>query len=277
MINSRLKKLLSEGNPAFGIQLRFGLPAIAELAGLAGYDWILIDTEHAPQTPVTVQAQIQAAGCTPTTPIVRIARTDPDLIKLYLDMGALGVVVPFVNTPEEAKIGADACRYPPRGTRGWGPHRAAGYGLNAEAYTKTIDDMVVYMPIIESTEAIQNIDEILGVDGVDGCIVGPVDLCISLGIPFQFEHSDYLDALHRVRKAGQRTGKPVGHPLIGFLDDEENVRRQVDEGVRLLLVGGDETFLKDTLRKSIREFSFLKEKRQGTPPNSVSGKAYNSD
>ena len=258
MINNRLKKLLGEGNPALGIQLRFGLPAVAELAGLAGFDWILIDTEHAPQTPITVQAQIQAAGCTPTTPIVRIARTDPDLIKLYLDMGAMGVVVPFVNTPEEAKIGADSCRYPPRGTRGWGPHRAAGYGLNEEEYTTTIDDTVIYVPIIESAKAIQNIDDILDVEGVDGCIVGPVDLCISLGIPFQFEHNDYLDALRRVRDAGRRTGKPVGHPLIGSLDDEENIRRQVDEGVRLLLVGGDEPFLKDALRSSIRGLSFLR-------------------
>ena len=105
MMNSRLKNLLDDGKPAFGIQLRFGSPAIAELAGLAGFDWVLIDTEHAPQTPVTVQAQIQAACCTPATPIVRITGTDPDLIKLYLDMGAMGIVVPFVNTPEEAKAG----------------------------------------------------------------------------------------------------------------------------------------------------------------------------
>ncbi len=257
-MNSRLRTLLDEGKPAFGIQLRFGSPAIAELAGLAGFDWILIDTEHAPQTPVTVQAQIQAACCTPATPIVRVARTDPDLIKLYLDMGAMGIVVPFVNTPEEAKRGADACRYPPRGTRGWGPHRATGYGLFEKEYTAEIDHMVMYAPIIESVEAVRNIDAIMDVQGVDGCIVGPVDLCISLGIPFQFDHPKYLDALRRVREAGQRTGKPVGHPLLGSLDDEENVRRQVAAGVRLLLVGGDEPVLKDGFRRAVEALAFLR-------------------
>jgi len=258
MMNSRLKNLLDADKPAFGIQLRFGSPAIAELAGLAGFDWILIDTEHAPQTPVTVQAQVQAASCTPAAPIVRITRTDPDQIKLYLDMGAMGIVVPFVNTPEEAKLGADACRYPPRGTRGWGPHRAAGYGLFEEEYTAGIDDVVVYLPIIESAEAVERIDEIMAVEGVDGCIVGPVDLCISLGVPFQFDHPTYLDALHRVRAAGQQSGKPVGHPLLGSLDDEENVRSQVEEGVRLLLVGGDEPVLKDGFRRAVEELGFLR-------------------
>ena len=257
-MNSRLRNLLDAGKPAIGLQLRFGSPGIAELAGLAGFDWILIDTEHAPQTPVSVQAQIQAAGCTPATPVVRVVRTDPDLIRLYLDMGALGIVAPFVNTPGEARIGADACRYPPRGTRGWGPHRAAGYGLFEEEYTAEIDDAVVYVPIIESAEAIENIDKIMDVEGVDGSIVGPVDLCISLGIPFRFDHPDYLDALRRVREAGQRTGKPVGHPLLGSIDDEENIGGQVAQGVRLLLVGGDEPVLKDGFRKTIGELAFLR-------------------
>ncbi len=261
MIGSRLRDLLDTGEPAFGIQLRFGSPAIAELAGLAGFDWLLIDTEHAPQTPVTVQAQIQAAGCTPAAPVVRITRTDPDLIKLYLDMGAKGIVVPFVNTPEEAKVGADACRYPPRGTRGWGPHRAAGYGLFEEEYTAGIDDAVVYLPIIESAEAVERIGDIMAVEGVDGCIVGPVDLCISLGVPFRFDHPKYLDALRRVREAGQRAGKPVGHPLLGSMDDEENIRRQVAEGVRLLLAGGDEPALKDGFRRTVEELAFLRKDR----------------
>ena len=120
-----------------------------------------------------------------------------------------------------------------------------------------IDDTVMYVPIIESSEAVENIDDIMDVEGVDGCIVGPVDLCISLGIPFRFDHPDYLDALRRVREAGKRTDKPVGHPLFGSLDDEENVRRQIAEGVRLLLIGGDEPVLKDGFRKVIEDFGFF--------------------
>lgn len=259
MHENGLKRLLDANKPAIGIQLRFGTSAIAELAGLVGFDWILIDTEHAPQSPTTVQSQLQAAGCTATTALVRVAKNDPDLIKLYLDMGAAGIVVPFINTPEEAAAGAAACRYPPRGTRGWGPHRAAGYGLFEAEYTSKVDDQVLYFPIIETREAIENIEDIMAVDGVDGCIVGPVDLCISLGIPFQFEDPAYLQALHRVRDAAVQTGKPACHPLLGPITDRENLRLQVADGIRLLLVSGDEPALSDAFKKTLQDFSFLKE------------------
>lgn len=257
-MQNRLKTRLQNGEPALGIQLRFGSPAIAELAGLAGFDWVLIDTEHAPQTPTAVQAQLQAVGCTAATPIVRAAKNDPDLIKLYLDMGAMGIAVPFISTPEEARVGAAACRYPPRGTRGWGPHRAAGYGLFAEAYTQQIDECVLFLPIIETAEAVKNIDAIMDVDGVDGCIVGPVDLCISLGIPFQMDHPDYRAALERVRAAAQRTGKPGGLPVTGPLDDPAHVREQVEQCGPLLLVGGDESYLMEACRRAVTNFAFLK-------------------
>jgi hypothetical protein len=117
---SHLKGLLDAGSLAVGIQLRFGSPGIAEMAGLAGFDWLLLDTEHAPQSPAGVQAQLQAIGCTKATPIVRLGHNDPAQIRLYLDMGAAGIVVAFIETAVDAKMGADACRYPPRGTRGWG-------------------------------------------------------------------------------------------------------------------------------------------------------------
>ena len=258
-MENRLRSILDSGKAAIGAQLRFGSPAIAEMAGLAGFDWVLIDTEHAPQTPFSVQGQLQGAECSGATPLVRTAKNDPDMIRLYLDMGAGGVVVPFVNTAEEAARAADACRYPPRGTRGWGPHRAAGYGLFEHEYTATIDDEVLFFPIIESRESIENIDGIMAIDGVDGCIVGPVDLCISLGIPFQFEHSKYMDALERVRSAAQSEGKPAGHPLRGPVSDTEAIQEQVAQGVRLLLISGDEPALKSSFVKTVQDLSCLRE------------------
>ena len=102
-MRNRLKELLETGKVAIGAQLRFGVPA--ELFGAAGFDWVLIDTEHAPQTPTSVQAQLQGVGCTEATSIVRTAKNDPDLIKLYLDMGAMGVVVPSINTAGETGEG----------------------------------------------------------------------------------------------------------------------------------------------------------------------------
>ncbi|MDP7129856.1 MAG: aldolase/citrate lyase family protein [Planctomycetota bacterium] len=252
-MRNNFKQLLRDGKPAFGAQLRLGSPAIAELFGLAGYDFIIIDSEHAPQTPKGIQEQLQGAGCTDATPIVRIPSTDPDLIKLYLDMGASGILSPFVNTPEEAERGGRACRYPPRGTRGWGPSRAAGYGLHAEAYTERSDDLVMFMPIIESAEAVENIDGILAVESVDTFIIGPVDLSISLGVPFQFDHPRFIEAEHRILDAAQSAGKPAGVGVQGSPFDTSAVREKIAQGFQVILFGGEEPFLSAACKKVIEE------------------------
>lgn len=242
-MENRLKQLLDSGKVAIGAQLRFGSPAIAELFGLAGFDWLLIDTEHAPQTPPGVLAQLQGAGCTPATALVRVAKNDPDLIKLYLDMGAAGIVAPFVNNPEEAQLGARACRYPPLGTRGWGPDRAAGYGLRTQEYNDTADAAVFFAPIIESAQAVEQIDGILAVEGVDSFIVGPVDLSISLGVGFAYQSAPFQAALDRVLEAAQRLRKPAGVGVYGPPFEPALALELVERGFRLLLVGGDEWIL----------------------------------
>ena len=245
-MKNKLKARLAAGQVAIGCQMRYGTPAIVELFGLAGFDWLLLDTEHAPQTPTGIQQQLQAAGCTDTTTLVRVHQNDPDLIKLYLDMGAMGIVVPFINTPEEAKKGASACRYPPRGIRGFGPHRAYGYGTVAmREYYDTFDDEVVFFPIIESAEAIDNIDGIYAVEGVDACIIGPVDLAISLGVPFDFECDVFLAAQRKVAAAAQRAGKPACMGLPGSPQEGagDKAKQLVEEGFSLILAGGDEPFL----------------------------------
>ena len=118
---------------------------------------------------------------------------------------------------------------------------------------------MLFLPIIETAEAIKNIDAIMATDGVDSCIVGPVDLCYSLGIPFQFEHADYLKALDRVREAAAKAGKAAGLPLLGELSDRDNVQRQIDEGARLLLVGCDEPALAEAFLSLLKPFAHLKE------------------
>lgn len=120
-VRNRLKQRLDAGEVVIGAQLRFGVPAIVELFGRAGFDFVTIDSEHGPQTPTGVQAQLQGLSSSDTTPIIRVPNNDPDVIRLYLDMGAGGVLVPFVSNAEEARRAAQACRYPPRGTRGYGP------------------------------------------------------------------------------------------------------------------------------------------------------------
>ena len=242
-MNSRLKERLAAGQAAVGAQLRFGSPAIAEMFGHAGFDWLVIDSEHAPQTPEGIQAQLQAIGNTPATPVVRLPRVDEEQIRLYLDMGAMGILAAFVETPEQAERGARACRYPPRGIRSFGPHRAAGYGLWTAEYLEEIDDLVSFIPIIESARAVDHIEAILAVDGVDFPVIGPVDLSYSLGAPFEFESEGFQAAQSRVAAAAAAAGKPAGLGIYRPAFEPASLERAVEEGFRALLVGGDEPFL----------------------------------
>jgi len=247
-VKNRLKRLLEAGETAFGAQLRFGSPAIAEMFGLAGFDYLVLDGEHAPQTPVGIQSQLQAIAATPATPVVRLGKNDPELMRVYLDMGATAVLVPMVSTAEEAKRGADACRYPPRGTRGFGPARADGYGFDPDYFARS-DEEMLYIPIIETAEALENLDEILAVDGVDTFIVGPCDLSISLGIPHDLEHPRFREAVRRMARAARDAGKPAGMSVYGDAFHPDTLRSFMDQGFPLLLIGGDQWLLQGVCRR----------------------------
>ena len=164
----------------------------------------------------------------------------------------VGILAPFINTASAAEIGARACRYPPRGTRGWGPSRAAQYGLSSVEYRDAIDDRVMYIPIIESAEAIDNIGAIVGIDGVDTCVVGPVDLSISLGVPFDYRSGAFQAALAAVVDACDRAGKPAGIGVYEPAFDPAACQTQIEAGFRLLLAGGDEYFLTESCRKILQ-------------------------
>jgi 4-hydroxy-2-oxoheptanedioate aldolase len=242
MKNGMKDRLLS-GKVVVGVQLRFGSAAIAELFGNAGFDYVVIDAEHAPQTPVGIQQQLQALGSTPATPVVRLLQNDPAAMRTYLDMGALSILVPFVNTAEEARMGSQGMRYPPSGTRGYGPSRASKFGLDA-SYFRTADQDMLYLALIEDERAVRNIDEILAVDGVDAIVIGPVDLSISLGVPMQFDHPRFEGAVHSIIKAGLASKKPVGTGIYGAdMFDPNTYKHFADKGLTILLTAGDEWVL----------------------------------
>ncbi len=242
-MSNNMKALLSAGKPVYGAQLRYGSPAIAELFGHSGFDWIVIDTEHAPQTPVGIQAQLQALGHTATVPIVRLPRVHEQSILLYLDMGAKGILAAFVNTKEQAALGARACRYPPDGTRGWGPHRAARFGLKKNDDLAELNEETLFIPMIESAEAVRNLEAILSVEGVDTFVLGPVDLSISLGVPFEFESSVYQDAEREALTIAKRLGKPAGTGVYRDPEKTESLRGFINDGFQTLLFSGDEHLL----------------------------------
>ena len=244
----RLRDNLDAGRASIGAQIRFDSPGIAELFGLAGFDYVVIDHEHAPQTPVGIQHQIQAMASSSATAVLRVPKVDPDLIRLYLDMGAGGVMVPLVSTPQEAELGAKACRYPPRGTRGYGPARASRYGFDPDYFAKA-NDQVVYIVIIETAEAVAQIDRILAVDGIDAYLVGPFDLSISLGIPQQFDHPRFTEAVETVFAAASSAGVHAGIDVNAFQCTPEVFKTPIAQGYKMLLVDGDEWMIKAACEK----------------------------
>lgn len=194
-----------------GTFLNLGSSITVEIAGRAGFDWVLIDHEHGFGGEDTLVHQLQAMNGAPAAPIVRIRVNEWSLFKRALDLGAHGVMVPYVNTPEEARAAAQSMHYPPRGTRGVARfHRGSDYGVTFEPYFAQERDSLVLMTQIESREAVENAEAIAAVEGVDVLFVGPTDLSYNMGIRDQLEHPDFTDALRRVVQAAQRAGKAGG-------------------------------------------------------------------
>lgn len=194
-----------------GTFLNLGSSVTVEIAGLAGFDWVLIDHEHGPGGEDTMLHQLQAAASTPAFPVVRIAWNEAPKFKRALDMGALGVMVPYVNTAEEARAAVAAMRYPPHGVRGVAKfNRGAGFGGDFEEYYLHAHERLVTAIQIETVEAVNNIDAIAAVDGADVLFVGPTDLSYNMGLRDQLDHPTFVAALQKVTAAAQKHGKAAG-------------------------------------------------------------------
>jgi 4-hydroxy-2-oxoheptanedioate aldolase len=232
---NRIRQARAEGRASFGAWsvLPGSLPA--ELMGRAGFDWVIIDTQHGGTVPGDLVAMIQALELGGTTPVVRVPWTDPPAIMRVLDFGARGVIVPMVNTAQDARAAAAAVRYPPQGIRSFGPTRAAP-GSPADA-----NEDVVLLVMIETSEALENVDEIAATPGVDGLFIGPVDLGLSMGLALDWTGSspEILDAVDRVVAASARAGRFAG--MVSSSAD--HARELLRRGVSFVTLGSDVGYL----------------------------------
>jgi 4-hydroxy-2-oxoheptanedioate aldolase len=252
---TKFKLRLRAGEICLGAQIALSDPAIAEILGRAGYDWLVVDTEHSSNSAMTVRAMLQGAANTGAVLLARPLRLEPDEIRRFLDLGSPGVLCPFINTGDDALRLVQSCRYPPAGTRGYGPRRAGMYGFDADEYFHKANEAMICIAIIETRSGIENIEDIVRVDGIDGICIGPMDLSISLGIFKQFEHPAYLSDYEKVRQACKKFKKAMGTACYSL----DHAKRCVAQRDPLLLVGGDDHYLALEGRRWVESLRSVKE------------------
>jgi len=263
---TRLKERLHRNELTLGSWITLGHPAIGEIMAASGFDWLTIDMEHSAITLHEAQQLIQVielAGC---TPLVRVGCNDPNMIKRVMDAGSHGVIVPQVNSPEEAQVAVQAVKYPPQGIRGVGLARAQGYGMEFERYKAWNDQESIVIVQIEHIRAVDELESILSVHGVDGFIVGPYDLSASLGVPGQFDHPAFLQAMERVLDSVRQASciSPGFHVVPPDLD---LLNEKINDGYRFVAYSLDSLFLAEKctrdlntlLRENFRPRTYIKE------------------
>ena len=243
----QLKLKLSQGELTIGSWITLGHPAIAEIMAAAGFDWLVLDMEHSVLELSEIQALIQVLDGQQCPAIVRLTSNHPDQIKRVMDAGATGVMVPMVKSAADARAAVQGVYYPPRGQRGVGLARAQGYGARFQQYRKWLEDNAVIVAMIEHVDAVNAIDEILAVDGIDAYIIGPYDLSGSMGRPGELDHPEVQSAIAQVLEAGQRSGKPGGIHVIE--PNQEELQQRIAAGFNFLGYGLDIRIL-DSLCRS---------------------------
>jgi 4-hydroxy-2-oxoheptanedioate aldolase len=247
---NHFKAALTAGSQQIGIWCAIPEPGHAEALAGCGFDWMLIDTEHSVVTLPTVQAMLQGTAPYPTHAAVRPGWNDPVEIKRLLDAGAQTILVPYVQTAEEAARAVSAVRYPPRGMRGVaGITRASRYGMVAD-YTRRADAEICLLVQVETTLGLNNIEEIAAVEGVDGLFIGPADLAASMGHPGDPDAPEVcaavLDGIRRIVAAGKAAGVLTLNP--------DFLRQAVAAGTTFTAVDVDSAILLRAARELARQW-----------------------
>jgi 4-hydroxy-2-oxoheptanedioate aldolase len=237
---NRMKQKLRAGQPVFGGLLRTPEPTLVEVLGYAGYDYVVLDAEHGAHSFEALDTLILTAYASNITPIVRVNENRPGLIMRVLDIGAQGVLVPHIKTPDDARRAVAAALYPPDGTRGIGPNRGSQFGaIPSDEYFKAINEEVAVLLMMEEAEAVESIAAITDVQGITALSIGLSDLSGSLGVPGQAHHPSVEAAVDEVMGVAARKGVPVSLSVRSVAE----VRDALKRGARLASVGTLETVL----------------------------------
>jgi len=245
-LKNELKRRLKAGEKTLGLWITIESPFATELLSGEGFDWFVFDLEHSPLDMYQAQTLMQAMRG-PTTPLVRVDWNDPVPVKRALDIGAYGVVIPWVNNKEDAKKAVASCKYPPEGMRGCGPRRCS---LSDPEYLKTANAETLVIVQIETREAVNNVDEISSVDGVDVLFVGPTDLSTSYGYLGRAGEPDVQKAIDKVLETAKRKGVAAGI----FGGGGKSTLDRYNEGFQFIALGGDTALLRRGAVEALKPF-----------------------
>jgi 4-hydroxy-2-oxoheptanedioate aldolase len=251
---NRLKQRLRNGENVLGSWTMLGSPQAVEILSLAGYDFLVLDQEHGLGDPTTLGAQLHAMSATPTVGVVRVPWNDHVYLKRVLDVGAEAVLIPSIDTADDARAAVAACLYPTRGRRGTASSsvRASSYGM-ASDYVATCADNLLIACQIESAKAVENIDEILAVDGIDMLFIGPFDLSATVGQMGNLKHPEVARLIAHAETRIRAAGRPMGtvpHPGCTWKDMHAR-------GYQFVNAGSDVARLRDGALADVKEFRAL--------------------
>lgn len=248
------KAALLRGETQIGLWLSSTTAYMAEIAATSGYDWLLIDGEHAPNTIQDLYHQLQAVASYASHPVIRPVDDNRSLIKQVLDIGTRTLLIPMVESAEQVKAIVSATRYPPLGVRGVGAGvaRAARWG-RVEHYMARANDELCVLIQVETKTALENLDAILDVEGIDGVFIGPADLSASLGYPDNAGHPEVQQVIEQSIKRIRAAGKAAGFLAV----DPEMAKKCLSWGANFVAVGVDTMLYTEALDKRLAQFKSL--------------------
>jgi 2-keto-3-deoxy-L-rhamnonate aldolase RhmA len=241
------RESLKNHETLIGTIITLAAPEVAEVLSAAGLDWLFIDAEHGPLDALTIQRILQGAASTPC--LIRLRRSDEVSIKQALDVGAAGIIAPLVNSAEQAAQVVRWAKYSPLGTRGVGVSRAHGYGFKFQEYVSSANEETVVVVQAEHIDAVNNMEAIAQVRGVDAVLVGPYDLSASLGRPGEVTHPDVVSAINQVTQLCRAAHMPLG--IFGM--SVKAVQPYLERGYTLITVGIDTVLLGHAARQMLTQ------------------------
>jgi 4-hydroxy-2-oxoheptanedioate aldolase len=251
-MKNKIKEMLEEGEVVFGTAIYSFSPALVEIAGYSGFDYVRLEAEHSWRQDESLEHMIRAADCSGVASIVRVDKGNPYLIRKVLELGALGVMVPHIKNKEEAMEVIRAAKFPPKGIRGYiDLCHSAKYGFRKDDWIKWSNEEILTGVMIEDKEGVENIEEIAALEDLDFIVFGHADYSISIGLPLQVSHPKVMEGLKKIisaaKKFGKYVAKGVNYPWV------EEAKKYIEMGCNIIEIGHDLSILRTIWKKTIED------------------------